>query len=98
MGQWKREFVSRLHAGFFQELIDIDHSVEEYKRRYLANIRNAQDSGEVRSDIDPEFFWLVLEKTGELFKDGSWQRVSPDLGEAQRQLRTIFWQGLLVRE
>jgi AcrR family transcriptional regulator len=98
MGRWKQEYMSRLNLSFFKELIDIEHSVEEYKRRYLANIKEAQQSGHVRADIDPEFLWLVVEKVGELFKDGSWQTVCSDPGDAQRQLRTLLWQGLLERK
>lgn len=97
MGQWKQEFMARLNVGFFKDLIDIEHSVEKVKRRYIQNIINAQQAGDVRADIDPEFLWLVLEALTGMFKSDSWRTVCPDLGEAQRQLRTILWQGLLVR-
>ena len=97
MGRWKQEFMARLNVGFFRELIDIEHSVEEYKRRYVRNIVNAQQAGDVRTDVNPEFLWLVLETLGGIFKSDDWRTACPDLGEAQRQLRTILWQGLLVR-
>lgn len=97
MGRWKQEFMARLDVGFFRELIDIEHSVEEYRRRYLRNIVTAQQAGDVRADVNPEFLWLVLEALGALFKSDEWRSVCPDPGEAQRQLRTIIWQGLLVR-
>jgi AcrR family transcriptional regulator len=98
MGKWKQEYMARLNVGFYKELIDIEHSVEEYRRRYLANIEAAQKAGDVRDDVDPEFLWLILEKVGELFADGSWRSVCDDLGEAQRQLRTVIWYGLLIRD
>lgn len=98
MGQWKQQFMSRLNVGFFRELIDIEHSVEELKRRYLRNITDAQKTGDVRADINPEFLWLILETVSGLFKNDDWRKVCPDLGDAQRQLRTILWHGLLVRE
>ena len=98
MGQWKQEFMSRLNSGFYRELISVDQSLAEYKRRYLDNIRTAQRDGNIRADIDPEFLWHVLEKTGELFSDGSVPDRHKDLGDMQRQLRTILWYGLLLRE
>ena len=98
MGQWKQEYMARLNLGFYHELIDVKHSMAEYKRRYLGNIVQAQQAGEVRGDVDPEFLWLLLERVGQLLSDGSWQTVCPDLGEAQRQLRRVIWYGLLQRE
>jgi AcrR family transcriptional regulator len=97
MGRWKQEFMARLDAGFFRELLDIEHSLEAHKWRYVRNIAKAQESGDVRADVNPEFLWLVLETLGGLFKSDEWRASCPDLGEAQRQLRIIIWQGLLVR-
>ncbi len=97
MGRWKQEFMSRLDAGFFRELLDLGPSLEEHRRRYLRNIVRAQEAGEVRPDVSPEFLWLVLENLANLFRSDAWRAVCPDLGEAQRQLRVLVWQGLLVR-
>jgi AcrR family transcriptional regulator len=98
MGQWKQEYMSRLSLGFYRELIDVEHSTAEYKRRYLQNIEAGQRAGDVRDDVNPEFLWQLLEKVGELFAEGTWQKSCKDLGDAQRQLRTIVWYGLLVRK
>ena len=98
MGQWKQDFMAQLSAGFYRELVTVDNSLAEYKRRYLDNIRAAQRAGDVRDDIDPEFLWRVLEKTGELFSDSAGNPSHGALGDMQRQLRTILWQGLLTRE
>lgn len=97
MGRWKQEFMARLDAGFFRELLDLGPGIEEHKRRYLRNITDAQAAGEVRADVSPEFLWLVLENLGNIFRGDDWRAVCPDLGEAQRQLRVLVWQGLLVR-
>ncbi|MBU1070488.1 MAG: hypothetical protein CVU65_06490 [Deltaproteobacteria bacterium HGW-Deltaproteobacteria-22] len=97
MGQWKQEFMSRLQAGFFLEMLDIRDSIEEIRRRYLANITEAQQAGDVRPDIAPEFLWAVVDALGGLFRTDAWRAGASDLGDAQRQLRTLLWQGLLVR-
>jgi AcrR family transcriptional regulator len=98
MTQWKVEFAQRVNADFIRELVSTDDVVERFKRRYLGNISRAQEEGEIRSDIDPEFLWLVVEKLGEPFKDGSWKRVFSDPSQYQQQLRTLIWYGLLTRE
>ena len=60
-----------------------------------------------REHVDPwvydlvrraDLLWLVVERLGDLVKDGSWKRVCEDLGDYQRQLRTLLWYGLLSRE
>ena len=98
MTQWKVEFGQRINTDFIRELISTDDTMERFKRRYLGNISKAQQRGEIRPDIDPEFLWLAVEKLGELFKDGSWKRVFSDPSQYQQQLRTLIWYGLLTRE
>ena len=98
MTQWKVAFTTRINAEFIRELVSIDDAVERFKRGYLGNIRNAQERGEVRSDIDLEFLWLVVEKLGELVKEESWKTVFSDLSQFQQQLRTLIWYGLLTRK
>ncbi len=97
MGRWKAEFASRVNAGFIEELIDVEHSKELGKQRFLRNIRRAQERGEIRPEIDLEILWLVLDKLGELFKDGSWQTVTGDFATFQSQTRTLLYYGMLTR-
>ncbi len=46
----------------------------------------------------PEFLWLIIEKLGDLFKEGTWSRVFSELSQYQQQLRTLLWYGLLTRK
>ena len=98
MTEWKVELASRIGAPFIRELVSIEDAVGRFKRGYLGNVRKAQRRGEVRTDIDPELLWMIVEKLGELVEDGSYKRVGADLGDWQRQLRTLLWYGLLSRE
>ncbi|UCH62031.1 MAG: TetR/AcrR family transcriptional regulator [Fidelibacterota bacterium] len=98
MTQWKVEFAARVNAEFIRELITTDEALERFKRRYLGNIASAQEKGEIRSDIDPEFLWMVVEKLAELVKEGSWKKVFSEISQYQHQLRTLLWYGLLTRE
>jgi AcrR family transcriptional regulator len=98
MTRWKVEFATRVNAEFIRELVSTDDAIEQFKRRYLGNIKKAQEKGEVRSDIDPEFLWLIVEKLGELVMNGSWKSVFSELNQYQQQLRTLLWFGLLTRK
>ena len=97
MGRWKAEFASRVNADFIRELIDVEHSAELGKQRFLRNIRRAQERGEIRPEIDLEILWLVLDKLGELFKDGSWETVTGDFATFQSQVRILLYYGMLTQ-
>ena len=98
MTQWKVELANRINAEFIRECVSIGDVEERFKRCYLGNIRNAQEKGEIRPDIDPEFLWMVIEKLGELFKEGTWKNVFREFSEYQEQLRTLLFFGLLIRK
>jgi hypothetical protein len=72
--------------------------VADVKRRFLNNLKDARDNGEIRDDIDPEFLWLVTEKLSELVKEGTWKSVFTDFSQYQYQARTLIFYGLLSRE
>ena len=97
MTQWKVEFSSRVSAEFIQELVSLDDAKDRAKMRYLRNISRAQKKGEIRSDIDPEFLWMVTEKLYELVKEGTWKTVFSDFSRFQEQLRNLIFYGMLTR-
>jgi len=94
MMKCKAEFDRRLGAEYIRELVSTDEAVEEFKTRYVANIRAAQLRGEVRSDVDPGLLWLVIEKLDDLVKDGRWEKVSQNQAQFQERLSTLLWLGL----
>ena len=67
MTRWRIEFFSQMKDEFIRELFNLDEVVEEAKRRYLKNIADAQEKGEIRSDLSPELIWLVTERLNGLF-------------------------------
>jgi len=97
MTRWKVEFGARINADFIRELVSIDDVVDGVKTRFLGNIREAQQNGEIREDIDPQFLWMAIDKLYELVRDGNWQAVFTDFSQFQRQVRTLIFYGLLSR-
>ncbi len=98
MTRWKMTAGARLGAAFIRELIDVEHTVDEYKRRYIANHTGAQGTGELRGDVNPELMWLFGEAISEMVHSGRWRAVTDDLGEFQRQVRTLLYYGFLTRD
>lgn len=97
MTAWRMQFFASMEGDFIKEIIDINSVSEEIKQRYLKNIRQAQDQGEVDPTLSPELIWLVTEKYNEIVKEGNWEKYLPDHMQAQVQLRRMYFYGLLKR-
>jgi len=97
MTRWKVEFGTRINAEFIREMVSIDDVVAGVKHRFLNNLVDARNKGEIRDDIDPEFLWMVTEKLSELVKEETWKEVFSDFSAYQYQARTLIFYGLLSR-
>lgn len=95
MTQWRIDFFSKMTSEFIEDVMNIEELYKEIKVRYLKNIVSAQENGEIRNEISPELIWLVTEKLNEIVKDGSWRNVFLDYKEFQKQLRKMYFYGLL---
>ena len=95
MTQWRVEFFSPVSSEFIEEILDLESVYAEMKQRYLENIKAAQQKGEIRKEISVELIWLVTEKLNELVKEGSWKSIFSDYSQFQRQLRRLYFYGLL---
>ena len=93
--RWRIGFFSTIDSEFIEDILSIEDVTAEMKHRYIRNIVAAQLKGEVRKDISPELIWLVTEKLNELVRGASWKGVFTDYSEFQRQLRRMYFFGLL---
>jgi AcrR family transcriptional regulator len=97
MTRWKVEFASRVNAQFIRELVSIDDAMDRAKRRFVGNIAQAQEKGEIRSDVNPEFLIMVVDKIYEMVKEETWKTIFSDFSLFQEQIRTLIFYGLLSR-
>jgi len=97
MTEWKMKFFSQMKTEFIGEIISLNEISEKVKKLFLRNITRAQENGEIRGDISPALIWLVTEKMNELIQDGSWSTVFEDYKTFQKQMRTLFFFGMLTR-
>ncbi len=97
MTRWQMEFYSQMDNEFVREIVNLKEIEEEYKRRFLENIRSGQEKGEVRMDLNRELIFTITKKLQELTRDGTWKEYFSDYGEYVKQVRTLIFYGLLSR-
>ena len=93
--QWRIDFFAQTTPEFIEDILDVKDTLEKIKRHYLQVITIAQRKGAIRKELSPELIWLVTEKLNEIIKDGSWKQVCADYQDFQRQMRRIYFYGLL---
>lgn len=93
--RWRIDFFSQMTTEFIEDMLDIRDTLEKMKKHYLKVISVAQKKGEVRKELSPELIWLITEKLNEIVMDGSWKQVFTDYREFQRQMRRMYFYGLL---
>jgi AcrR family transcriptional regulator len=98
MSKWRMEFLSKIQGEFLDELIEFDKFAEESKKRFLKNIKTAQDKGEIRSELSIDLIWLMIEKLHEITLSGEWRKYIKEYSEYQDQLRTIIFFGMLTNK
>jgi len=93
--QWRIDFFSSMSSEFIEDMLDIDDTIERMKKHFMKVMSDAQKKGEIRKELSPELIWLVTEKLNEIIKDGSWKTVFTDYRQFQRQMRKMYFYGLL---
>lgn len=97
MTAWRMKFFSSMKNEFIKDVIDIENVASEIKHRYMANIKQAQQNGEIDPGLSPELIWLVTEKFNEIVKEGKWENNLTNHTQAQAQLRQMYFYGLIKK-
>lgn len=95
MTRWRVAFFSQMSTEFIEDVLVFEDIHQEVEKRYLRIIVDAQEKGEIRPDLSPDLILLVTEKLNDIVKDGSWKTIFTDFNEFQRQIRTLYYYGLL---
>lgn len=93
--QWRIDLFSPMTSEFIEDMLDIKAATEKMKKHYMKVITEGQKKGEIRKELSPELIWLVTEKLNEITKDGSWKQVTTEYSKFQRQMRKLYFYGLL---
>ena len=100
MFSWKQEYASNISDIFIEEILltHMEHfDMEGYRKRFMRFIENAQERGEVRREIRPEFFIAVLDKLQELAFDEELVKKYPSFIEFNREIKDFLWFGIYAR-
>jgi AcrR family transcriptional regulator len=97
MTQWHMTFFSQISSDFIREIVSIEDVEDEFKKRFLQNIQDAQQNGEIRPELNLELIYLVGQKLQEITRSGDWKKIFNDYGQYVEQVRTILFFGLLTR-
>ena len=62
MTQWRAAFFSQMATEFIEDVLVFEDVQKEVEKRYLRNIIDAQEKGEIRADLSPKLILLVTEK------------------------------------
>ena len=95
MTQWRAAFFSQMSTEFIEDALVFEDVKQEVEKRYLRNIVDSQEKGEIRPDLSPEFILMVTEKMNDIAKDGTWKSIFSDFNEFQRQIRKMYYYGIL---
>jgi AcrR family transcriptional regulator len=98
MFEWKQELVSKMSTEFIEEILTIHLDLEELIQRFSQFIVDAQERGEVRPEIRPEFLMAVLDKVWEMVHDDDLLKKYPNIMEFNREVKDFFWYGIIARE
>ena len=98
MFAWKEQYAATMSDFFIEEIMALDFDInDQYNQRFMQFIVEAQEKGEVRPEIRPEFFMAVLDKLRELALDEKLIKKYPNFLEFNREIKDFFWYGIYAR-
>lgn len=98
MFAWKEQYTANMSDFFIEEIMALDFDINaQYNQKFMQFIAEAQEKGEVRPEIRPEFFMAVLEKLRELAFDEELIKKYSSFIEFNREIKDFFWYGIYTR-
>ena len=95
VSQWGNQYI-RDYLEMMPELLDFYNEIfNRVITRFMDMIHKAQDKGEVRKSMKPEFFLLIAQKMIELFKDEQLSSLYPDYTELALEINNFLYYGIM---
>ncbi len=101
--KWKLELVEKFSSQFMDEYLQPNQELGEFLQtlsvksygRFSAWVVEAQQRGDIRPDVRPEFLLLMMEKLQELIRDPRLKKLYPDYVDLAREVNNYFFYGIL---
>lgn len=102
----KEEYVNRFGKSFVMDYMAMIPEMQEWfqnmaneaYQRVIVVIQNAQDKGEVRKDMKPEFIIAMLNNMMELVKNKELVDLYPDYTDFVMEVNNFFYYGILPKK
>lgn len=102
---FKSALSGKTTAEFYAELVSQDSEPGRFaaakRREWDARVRRfyaeAQQAGEIRSDIDIDFLMYMIERIRLLIADPELRAIYPDFSQLTRALMDLFYYGVIPR-
>jgi AcrR family transcriptional regulator len=97
--EMSQELLDDIYKNPDQELFE---TIEIIKKRmigiYLGDIRDSQKTGEIRSDVKPEFMLYFLNNLTEMLTDSRLVDIYPNPEQMISEVMTFFFYGIMPRK
>jgi AcrR family transcriptional regulator len=97
--EMSQELLDDIYKNPDQELFK---TIENIKKRmigiYLGDIRDSQKTGEIRSDVKPEFMLYFLNNLTEMLTDSRLVDIYPNPEQMISEVMTFFFYGIMPRK
>jgi hypothetical protein len=97
--EMSQELLDDIYKNPDQELFE---TIENIKKRmigiYLDDIRDSQKTGEIRSDVKPEFMLYFLNNLTEMLTDSRLVDIYPTPEQMISEVMTFFFYGIMPRK
>jgi AcrR family transcriptional regulator len=94
----KQELSARPGPEFLEDLIDLDIDLSHAFQRVMRFLINAQEEGNIRADIRPEFLMIAFETLNNLQYDPRIRRLYADAETLAGDVFKLFYYGALSAE
>lgn len=95
--EYKLEVSASVGQAFLDDIFQLDLDLDVVKQRILRFIAEAQERGEVRSEVRPEFLLAAFDKLMELSLDEELVKKYEDPFDLYREGFNFFYYGILTR-
>lgn len=97
--EYKLHFVEKMSSEYIREYMHIIQGplAQEWLRRVMRFLRDAQQRGDIRADVRPELIMLLADKYSELVDDPRVAELYPNYTELTKELWNLFYVGILPR-
>jgi AcrR family transcriptional regulator len=98
--EFTKQMTAKMDNEFVKDFIalELDHLGQDKLMQHMLQIvRNAQQRGEIRPEIRPEFLLAMHDKTHELLHDEKLFKLYPDYTAFNREMYDFFCYGMLPK-